>query len=427
MYDRVAAKPPVSDAKYDLEKSMTDGRKQDEPQDASQDDLRSGDMQADFAKEGDAPETAKRRSLGTRTKLILAGVALVALIAAIAWFVRYKTYGQFFQETNDATIMADAVTIAPRVNGYVAQVLVNQNDDVRAGQPLVRVDARTYQAQAAQARAQIAQAEASADNARASVSEQQAAIAQAEAQLAAARVKAAHDAAEVARYTPLAASGAETRQQLAQLRLSAASSAAQVREQAAGLEIQRRKTAGIASQIRQAQAQAQGAKAQLASAEVDVGGALLRAPIAGRVGDKTVTAGQYVQAGTRLMSLVPLQQLYVTANFKETQLALMRPGQHARIAVDALSGVEIDGRVQSISPGTGSQFSILPPQNATGNFTKIVQRVPVRIAIEATPAARRLLVPGLSVTVTVDTRSAKGELDRIQDAQERQQSGAGSR
>jgi membrane fusion protein (multidrug efflux system) len=391
---------------------MAEDHKQDRPHEPDHDETASDDAQ-------DGEQKAERRTLSPRTKLILVVVALVLLLGAGAWFLRYKTHGQFFQETNDATIMADAVAIAPRVSGYVEQVLVAENDDVRAGQPLLRIDARDYQARAEEARAQIAQADASADNARASISEQRAAITQAEAQLAAARIKAAHDAAEVARYTPLAASGAETRQQLAQLRLAAAQSAAQVREQAAALEIERRKITGITTQIRQAQAQAQGGKAQLSSADVNLGATLLRAPVAGRVGDKTVTAGQYVQAGTRLMSLVPLSQLYVTANFKETQLALMRPGQPAKIAVDALGGTEIDGRVESVSPGTGAQFSILPPQNATGNFTKIVQRVPVRIAIDATPAARRLLVPGLSVTVTVDTRNAKGDLDRIKDEQER--------
>ncbi len=142
---------------------------------------------------------------------------------------------------------------------------------------------------------------------------------------------------------------------------------------------------------------------------------MLRAPIAGRVGDKTVTVGQFVSAGTRLMSLVPLDKLYVVANFKETQLALMRVGQPATIKVDALDGTELVGRVESLSPGTGAQFSLLPPQNATGNFTKITQRVPVRIALDATPAVRALLVPGLSVTVTVDTIGAKGDLKRIRD------------
>jgi membrane fusion protein (multidrug efflux system) len=365
-------------------------------------------------REPDAP----RKGLTGRTKLILLAIAIVVLLAVGAWYIRHQTYGQYFQETNDAQIMADDVAIAPRVNGYVAEVLVSDNQDVRAGQPLARIDARDYQAQVEQARAQIAQAQAGVENARASISEQRAAIDQAEAQLAAARAKAAHDAAEVARYAPLAASGAETRQQLSQLRLAATQSAQQVRQQAAAVEMQRRRLGTIETQIRQSEAQARGSRAQLASADVNLGATLLRAPIGGRVGNKSVTAGQYVQAGTRLMSVVPLNQIYVVANFKETQLALMRPGQHAKIAVDALSDTELNGRVVSLSPGTGAQFSILPPENATGNFTKIVQRVPVRIAIEASPAARRLLVPGLSVTVTVDTRNAKGELERIEAQQE---------
>ena len=135
--------------------------------------------------------------------------------------------------------------------------------------------------------------------------------------------------------------------------------------------------------------------------------------ISGRVGDLTVRVGQFVQPGTRLMTLVPVDRLFIEANFKETQLGLMRVGQPVTIEVDALSGVELTGRVASFAPGTGAQFSVLPPQNATGNFTKIVQRVPVRIAIDAPPEVRRLLLPGMSADVTVDTRSAKGELDRI--------------
>lgn len=363
--------------------------------------------------------TSARRSLSPRVKLFLLCVGAVVLVAVLAWYIRHRTYGQYFEETNDAQLQADAVVIAPRVSGYVSQLLVTDNQDVVAGQPLLRIEGRDYSAQVAQARAQIAEAQAGADNARAGVSEQRAAIAQAEAELAAARSKAAHDAGEVARYAPLAASGAETRQQLAQLRLAASQSAEQVRQLAAALEGQRRRIPAIEAQIRQAEAQAQGGQAQLSSANVNLAATVIKAPVAGRVGNKTVMPGQFVQAGTRLMSLVPLQRLYVVANFKETQLALMRPGQPARISVDALSGTELDGQVVSVSPGTGAQFSLLPPENATGNFTKIVQRVPVRIAVLASPAARKLLVPGLSVTVTVDTRGAKGDLEHIEDEQKR--------
>lgn len=374
------------------------------------------DDQPDAGTDDAAPPA---RKLSDRAKLILLLLAAVVLVVGAIWFVRYETRGKYFEETNDATVQADMVTVAPRVAGYVAAVLVAENQDVAAGQPLVRIDPRDARAQAAQAEAQIAVAGAQADAARAQVREQYATIAQAQAQLAAARAKAAFDADEVARIRPLAASGAETRQSLARLEATARQSAADVRAQAAALAAQQRRVASLSSQVAQGTAQGQAARAQLAAANVDVGATVLKAAIAGRVGDKTVTVGQYVQAGTRLMSIVPLDRLYVTANFKETQLALMRPGQPVSIKVDALDGVVLKGRVESLAPGTGAQFSLLPPQNATGNFTKITQRVPVRVSIEATTAARRLLVPGLSVTVTVDTIGAKDELDRLREQQGR--------
>ena len=363
----------------------------------------------------DEPEATKPTRKNGRTKLVLLVLLVVALAAGIWWYVNYQNHGKYLQETNDATVQADMVTIAPRVSGYVAEVLVAENQDVRAGQPLVRIDPRDARAQAAQAQAQIAVAGAQADTARAQIDEQYAAIDQARAQLAAARSKAAYDAAEVARYRPLAASGAETRQQLAQLEVTARQSADNVRAAEAAVAAQQRRVGSLESQVAQGRAQGQAARAQLAAASVDVGATQLTAPIGGRIGDKTVTIGQYVQAGTRLMSIVPLDRLYITANFKETQLALMRPGQPVEIHVDALDDVPIKGRVESLAPGTGAQFSLLPPQNATGNFTKITQRVPVRVSIEATPAARRLLVPGLSVTVTVDTKSARGEIEQLRE------------
>jgi membrane fusion protein (multidrug efflux system) len=361
---------------------------------------------------------APARKLSGRAKLIMLVLVLAAVIGGTLWFLRYQSHGKYLQNTEDAQVEADMVTVSPRVAGYVAQVLVAENEDVRAGQPLVRIDPRDARAQAAQAEAQIAVAGAQADAARAQIREQYATIEQARAQLAAARAKAAYDAGEVARYRPLAMTGAETRQQLAQLEATARQSAEDVRAQVAAVVAQQRRVGSLQSQVQQGVAQGQASRAQLAAANVEVGATELKAAISGRVGDKTVTVGQYVQAGTRLMSLVPLDRLYITANFKETQLALMRPGQSASIEVDALDGIELKGKVESLAPGTGAQFSLLPPQNATGNFTKITQRVPVRISIEATPAARRLLRPGLSVTVTVDTISAKDEIARIRDQQE---------
>jgi membrane fusion protein (multidrug efflux system) len=374
--------------------------------------LKAADNQQDVGRDHD--EKSKKKLSG-RARIILLLIAIVVVVAVVIWFVHHQTVGKYAQETNDAYIQVDAITIAPKINGYIAQVFVADNQEVKAGQPLVRIDARDYQAQASQAQAQIAEAQASADSARASIREQYATIAQTRAQFASNQVKARYDTGEVSRYAPLAAAGAETRSQLAQLSATAGQSQQNARATAAQVVMQQRRIGTFLAQIRQAEAQAQGARAQLAAANVDVGATLIRAAAAGRIGNKTVTVGQYAQSGTRLMSLVPLSKLYVTANFKETQIGLMRVGQPATIEVDALEGIKLRGRVQSVSPGTGSQFSLIPPSNATGNFTKIVQRVPVRIAIEASPDAWKLLVPGLSVNVTVDTIGAKGDLDRIEE------------
>jgi len=352
-----------------------------------------------------------------RMRLIL-GIALVlALIVGAWWFIRHQDYGRYQQSTEDAYIQADSVTASTRVAGYIEQVLVRENQDVTAGQPLLRLDVRDYRAQAAQGQAQVDLAAANADNARAMLGEQEAAIAQARASLAAAQSRARFAKAEVARYTPLAASGAEPAEKLASLRNQAEQAIQEVAVQEAALDSATRRVEGLQAQIAQAQAQGRNARAQLTAAEVNVGSTLVRASIAGRVGDLSARAGQFVQPGQRLMSIVPIRQLYIEANFKETQLALMRQGQPVHISVDALPGLDLHGHVASLAPGTGAQFSVLPPQNATGNFTKIVQRVPVRIAVDAQPAVKQLLIPGMSVEVSVDTRSAREELRRLRENQ----------
>jgi len=354
-----------------------------------------------------------------RVRIILLILLAASVIGGVLWYVRYQSVGKFMQGTDDAYIQADAVTISPKVSGYVDKVFVADNQQVKAGTPLVQIDARDYRAQAAQVEAQIDVARANAEGVRAQIREQQAAIDKARSDLSAARSDAAFAHAEVVRYQPLAASGAETREKLSQLRNQARQADAQVAAANAALTSATRRVGTLQAQVQQAQAQGEASRAQLDAAKVNVGATILRASIDGRVGDKTVRIGQYVQAGTRLMSIVPVAQIYIEANFKETQVGLMRVGQPVSIEVDALPGVEVHGRVESVSPGTGAQFSLLPPQNATGNFTKIVQRIPVRIAIDAGPETRKLLVPGMSVDVTVDTRSAKGSVQRIRDEQDR--------
>jgi len=348
---------------------------------------------------------------------LLIGAILVAA-AGLWWYLDHEARGKYMQGTNDAYIQADSVVVAPKVAGYVDRVFVSENQAVRAGQPLVLLDPRDYRAQASQIQAQIEASRATADTVRAQVGEQQAALAQAQAQLNAAQADVAFARQQLVRYEPLAASGAEPRERVTQLRNQLQQAIARAEASRAAVVAARRRFGTLESQIEQALSQARAGQAQLEAANVTLESTTLRASIDGRVGDLAVRVGQFVQPGTRLMTLVPVQNLYVEANFKETQLGLMRIGQPVTIELDALPGVELTGRVASFAPGTGAQFSVLPPQNATGNFTKIVQRVPVRIAIDASPEVRRLLVPGMSVIVTVDTRSARGELERLRRVQE---------
>ena len=350
----------------------------------------------------------KEARLSPRAKLVLGTLTALVAIVWLVWVVHYETLGKYLQKTDDAYVQADMVVASPKVSGYVDKVFVVDNQDVKANDPLVAIDPRDYKAQVAQYQAQIDVANANADDARAGTREQEAAIDQAQAQLGSVESDSRHDAGEVERYLPLAASGAETREKLASLQDQAARSAASVVGQKAALEQAKRRIGALEAQLRQAQAQGETATAQLAAASVNLQSTVVRSSINGRVGDKSVQVGQYVQAGTRMMSIVPVDKPYVIANFKETQVGRMRSGQPATIRVDALPGRRLKARVDSISPGTGSQFSLLPPQNATGNFTKIVQRVPVRLALNLDPADRsalKTLVPGLSVTAEVDTRA----------------------
>jgi len=367
--------------------------------------------------EAGATPPAKRK----RMRVILLIVLLLAVIGGAWWFYGYWTTGRFVESTNDATIQADAVIVSPKVGGYVEEVFVTDNQTVKQGDPLFRIDARDYTARVAQAQAQIDAARATATGVRAQIDEQQAAVAAARAQVASAESDLKFARATADRYRALAATGAESRETLAEKQSQLERAQAALNARRADLASAQRRVTSLQAQIGQAQAQAEGGAAQRDAASVDLNSAIITASITGRVGNKTVQLGQFIQPGTRAMSIVPVEQLYIQANFKETQLGLLRPGQPVSIEVDALPGVTLHGKVESLAPGTGAQFSLLPPENATGNFTKIVQRVPVRISVDATPQTRALLVPGMSVTASVDTRSARGSLDQVREEQQQVQ------
>jgi membrane fusion protein, multidrug efflux system len=345
-------------------------------------------------------------------KAIGIGGAAVAVCAGIGYYIYHDRYGRFFESTNDATIQADQVVISAKLAGHARAVPVADNQRVAAGTLLVEIDPVDYQAKLAMAEAEIASSLAGQNASRATQEEARAGVQEALARLQVAGANLAYAQREVVRYGPLAQTGAEPASMLSQLQANRDRPSAEFAAARAGLEQARRRVASIGAQTTQSAAQAEAARIKREAAANDLASTRLTTPITGRIAGRSVRVGQFVQPGARLMTVVP-DEMYVVANFKETQLGLMRPGQPAKIRVDALPGVTFTGAVTSVTPGTGANFSMIPPQNATGNFTKIVQRVPVRVRIDAGPAARRVLVPGLSVEVEVDTRASREVIDAI--------------
>lgn len=347
------------------------------------------------------PPTTNRR----KPKRMLLGLAAVAVIAALAWGVQWYLVGRFIESTDDAYLQADSMTVSPKIGGYVAEVLVTDNQHVEAGQPVARLDSDTYRAASDRSAATVGAREADVARAEAELAQQDATIAQNRAEVVGAETDLKHAKAQVQRYGPLARSGAETEERLADLTNEQARASSTLLARQAALRASEVRIGMLKAQVQQAHAQLAEARANARQSDIDLGDTLLRSPIAGSVGDRSVRVGQYAQPGARLMTIVPLQSIYLTANFKETQIGAMRPGQTVTVHVDALPSHDLNGHIESLSPGTGAQFALLPPSNATGNFTKIVQRVPVRIVLDLPSEGGPVLLPGLSVTVDVDTRT----------------------
>ncbi|GGI53565.1 HlyD family secretion protein [Oxalicibacterium solurbis] len=339
-------------------------------------------------------------------RTVVLGIGGLVLIAALGYGIYWWVSGRFIESTDDAYLQADATVVAPKVAGYVAEVYVKANQFVKKGDPLVRLDNRQYQALRDQAQATIDARNADLEKAKADLQQEQAQIDQAQAQAQIARINLKHARHEYERYVPLDVSGAATSEKLAELRNEKEQAEANLAAALAAVKSAQSHLAANSAQLLQAQAQIKEGEASLRQNELDLGDTIIYSAIDGRVGDDTVRVGQYAQPGTRMMSIVPVQQVYLVANFKETQIGRMRVGQPVEVHVDALPDLDLHGTVESFSPGTGAQFALLPPENATGNFTKIVQRVPVRVHLDADAKTRNLLLPGLSVTADVDTKHA---------------------
>jgi len=336
--------------------------------------------------------------------LMLVPVLVLALGAYGGW--QWWHVWRFEQSTDDAYVGSDISLISPKIEGYIKEVGVQDNEQVKAGQTLFVIDESDFSAKVAQATAAVGSEEAMVATFATRHDFQDAMINQAAAEVDAAQAELDRAQLDQKRYVSLVTSENATRQRFETAEADARkASAAHLKAQAA-LVAAKQQLAVLDSQKREEEARLLQARATLRLAQNDLDNTVIRAPVGGVAGNRAGQTGQYVKPGTQLLSLVPLPRVYVTANFKETQLTLMRPGQPAQVSVDAYPDQVIEGRVESFAPASGAEFSLLPPDNATGNFTKIVQRVPVRIALPENGPLSMLLRPGLSVTVSIDTRAA---------------------
>ncbi|TKC88473.1 HlyD family secretion protein [Trinickia terrae] len=339
--------------------------------------------------------------------MLLAVFSVLAVLAAAAsyWFF----VGRFVESTDDAYVGGDVTVMAPRVSGFVADVLVKDNQHVSANQVLIRLDARDYDARLAQAQADVAGAKASVVELQAKRALQLATIDVQSADVRSSKAELTRSASDEQRYRELVKDQAVSNQVVERADADLSKARAAVDGSSAALAAAQRQLAVLDAQINDAQARVATARAAERVAELNVEYTTIRSPVDGYVGNRTARVGLLANTGAALLTIVPSNGLWIDANFKEDQLKKMRVGDSAEVELDASSGA-IHGVVESLAPATGATFSVLPAENATGNFTKIVQRVPVRIRLDVPKNMQGVLRPGLSATVKVhvDSGSAQG-------------------
>ncbi len=355
-----------------------------------------------------APATAGKVRKRPLTRRVGLGAVAILAVGTAGWFgYDYLTVGRFMISTDDAYVQAYNTTLAAKVSGYLASVPVTDNTYVHAGDVIATIDDGDYRLAVDSAREKAATQEATIARMAHQIAAQEAAVAQARTQLVSARAAATRTELELTRQNQLVARDASSRQLLEQAQANRDQAVAGVEGAQAAIESAAANVDVLKGQRQEAISTLNELKTALAKAERDLSFTVIRAPIDGVIGNRAIQTGDYVQTGQRLASLVPLNEVYVNANFKETQVAHLQPGQTATITVDALPEHTIQGTVESFSPASGAVFSLLPPDNATGNFTKIVQRLPVRIRVPADIAREGLLRPGMSVVVSVNTKASK--------------------
>ncbi len=361
------------------------------------------------------PGTRPARHLG---RTLVQSAALVAvLLGAAAYGVHWWTVSRFHEETDDAYVGGDVTVVASKVTGYITELPVTDNQFVHAGDLLARIDSRDYGASLLRAGGAVDAQDAAVANLKAAAALQQALIARARAGIDAASAEESRARDDFLRHQDLvsrAAVSVESAQRADSVFKTAQANSARARAEAQAAE---RQLDVIATQKQQAQAALAQARAEREIAQLNVGYTEIRAPRDGFIGNRKARSGAFVSAGTQLLSVVPARGLWIDANFKEDQLGRMQPGQPVSIRADAWPGQVLHGRLGSLAPATGAQFSVLPAENATGNFTKIVQRVPVRIELDAADDQLGRLRPGLSVVVQVNTGSQPSAATKTASAQ----------
>jgi membrane fusion protein (multidrug efflux system) len=341
----------------------------------------------------------------SRRKLFAIGVAAVLAVAAAGYFGgRWYLVGRFMVSTDDAYVRANNTTLAAKISGYVATLNVADNSYVHAGDVIATIDDGDYQLAADAAQQKALTQQATVDRIGRQIEAQQAAVDQAKAQLASAQAGQTRAQLELDRQQALAGKEFASKQALETAQANRDQAVAGVQGAQGALDAANANVDVLRAQQQEAVRTLAELRTAQAKAERDLSFAVIRAPVDGVIGNRAVQPGDYVQTGQRLASLVPLDDVYIDANFKETQLARLQPGQPVDVSVDALPDHSVQGTVASVAPASGSVFSLLPPDNATGNFTKIVQRLAVRVQLPAGVTAQRLLRPGMSVVVSVNTK-----------------------
>ncbi|MCU1715995.1 HlyD family secretion protein [Pseudomonas sp. 5P_3.1_Bac2] len=338
-----------------------------------------------------------------RRRLFIFIFILAVIVAALGG--HWLLVGRFIESTDNAYVQGEITRVSSQLSARIEQVLVNDNQHVEQGQLLVVLEAADFTLAKQRAEATLATREAELIQARSTLAQQGSLIAASAADVSASQATLGRTQIDLSRAQTLRKPGYVSEERVTTLAADSRIARSQVAKAQADLQAQRQQVETLQAQVKQLEAQISNARAELAQADLSISRTEIRAPISGYIGQRSARVGQYVQTGAYLLSLVPDQEIWIQANFKETQIGHMRPGQHAELVFDSYADTPIDGQIDSLFAASGAQFSLLPPDNATGNFTKVVQRIPVKLTFAADNPLKGLIRPGMSVEVSVDLRT----------------------